>query len=218
MRHLRKRRVCSPRNQFERLGSHRLQIRARMSDFSFMRSGVAGDVVPDDGGTDFMRKVVSILAVLSEEAVSTAERFVKACGRTVVTSEDMLYALRYESRAFWDKDIADRFFERLREERQHTYDSEEEDGEEDEEEDDGDDEEDDEEDEDEEDEDEEEDEEDDDEEDGDYENKFALKALAEADFHNNVMSSTAGWQEWQPDDPVKRLLKQAIDNTAKKFA
>ena len=47
---------------------------------------------------------------------------------------------------------------------------------------------------------------------------FVSGALAEADFHNNVMSSTAGWQEWQPDDPVKRLLKQAIDNTAKKFA
>jgi|OM-RGC.v1.021130655 cytoskeletal protein RodZ len=166
-----------------------------MSDFSFMRSGQMGDVAETSDGTDFMRKVVSILAVLSEEALSTAQRFAKACGRTVVTPEDMLYALRYESRAFWEKDIAARFFARLEEEREHTYDTEED---EDEEESD-------------------EDGEESDEDEHDEGESYGVEAVCDQEFHQEVMRIASEWDAWQPDDPVKALLKQAIDNTAKKF-
>ena len=70
---------------------------------------------------DFLQKTVSIMSILSEEALHTSQRFTKACGRQVVTKYDMHYALMYEAHEFFKKDIESRFLNKLNDERQHTY-------------------------------------------------------------------------------------------------
>ena len=160
-----------------------------------MRTGfnmVQEHVSPD---VDFVRMVVSMLSILNEEAIKSGLKFAKCCGRHYVTPQDIILALKYETHAFWDKDIDERFVERLREERTHTYETDEEDtGEEDTgEEDTG--------------------------EDADDEMTEVSCDFVSGDksFYDKVMSINNGWSSWCPDDGVKQLLKQAIENTEKKM-
>lgn len=168
-----------------------------MSDFNFMRSGI--DMLEtnhDDMSKDFMRKVVSIMTVLCEESLKTAAQFAECCGRETITSSDTMMALKYESRVFWDKDIDQRFMEHMNEERMHTYDTDEEDGED---EDDG-----------------EEGDEDGEEDEGEYFHTTYVQG--DEVFHQAVVKICEEWHEWQPTDPVKKLLKDAIEKTDRRFA
>ena len=79
------------------------------------------DDTVNDAQVDFMRKTVCILKILTEEALKTAERFVKTCGRTIITGNDMYYALMYEAHEFFHKDFDARFYEEFEKEKQHTY-------------------------------------------------------------------------------------------------
>lgn len=144
----------------------------------------------DDVQKDFLRKTVAIMKVLTEEAIKTAERFVKACGRTVVTGNDMYYSLMYEAHEFFNKDIDERFMTELTNEREHTYETDEE----------------------------EEDEETSGEEDVDQEKieNFSIECIGEyeeKEFHSQVLKYADDWRNWFPDDPVKLLIKNAIDKT-----
>lgn len=61
----------------------------KMSEsFSFMRTGLEPAEQSAESLKPFLRKVVSILKVLGEEASATALRFAKACGRTTVDVAD----------------------------------------------------------------------------------------------------------------------------------
>ena len=168
----------------------------KMSDFSFLRSGfdqtsVSSEVALD---ADFMRMVVSLMTILCEEALTTAGRFATACGRSVVTKDDTVKALKYESHFFWDKDIDERFMARLQEERQHTYET-----------DSG-----------------------TDSEDAD-DNSVDAEDDADADeapytqqlqmpehrqLYESILRVEAEWDSWDPQDPVKLLLKRSIDKTS----
>lgn len=88
-----------------------------------MRTGFDASGGSTVGGVDhdFMRKSVSILRVLTEESLRTAACFADACGRTRVSARDMTRALKYESEAFWEKDIDARFAECLTEESVADY-------------------------------------------------------------------------------------------------
>ena len=88
-----------------------------------MKTGfdMVDDDTVNDAQVDFMRKTVCILKILTEEALKTAERFVKTCGRTIITGNDMYYALMYEAHEFFHKDFDARFYEELEKEKQHTY-------------------------------------------------------------------------------------------------
>jgi histone H3/H4 len=171
---------------------------------------------------DFLRKTVSIMSVLSEEALKTSERFAKACGREVVTADDMHHALMYETHEFFEKDIERRFLTRLQEERQHTYETDDE-GEEgeregdDEDEREGDDE-------------DEREGDDEDEREGDDEDERESEENEESEknkesftndccvpsersFHAKVLRYADEWNQWTPEDPVHILMKNAIDKT-----
>lgn len=141
----------------------------------------------NDYQLDFMRKSVAIMKVLTEESLKTAERFTKACGRTMVTATDMQYALMFEAHEFFDKDIDQRFYRALSEEREHDYDTEEED--------------------------EEEDDESELETEPDEEHSTQCKLENEKYFHAQVMKYVKDWEQWHPQDPVKRLIKSSIDKT-----
>lgn len=138
---------------------------------------------------DFLRKTVSIMKVLSEEAMKTAEKFTKTCGRSIITGNDMYYALMYEAHEFFDKDIDDRFFREFAEEKEHSYETE--------------------------------DEEDDTDsvddqsfnEDNEENYTIECKLPENRDFHATVLKYSNEWRNWFPEDPVKSMIKNAIDKT-----
>ena len=86
----------------------------------------------------------------------------------------------------WEKDIDDRFLEKLQEERQHTYETDEEDSGE----------------------------ESDDEEDLHEEEAYTTDYVTgDKKFYDIIIQINQKWDEWDPQDPVKRLLKHSIEKT-----
>lgn len=162
-------------------------------NFDFMKSGFnnveGNDNIPEHE-RDFYRKVVCLMSILCEEALKTATKFVETCGRRMITGNDTILALKYESHAFWDKDIDDRFLQKLEEERQHTYETD----------------------------DESEEDSDDEEEDEEEETYTTEYITGDRMFHDNIMYINQKWSEWNPQDPVKLLLKDAIEKTERRFA
>lgn len=156
-----------------------------------MRTGF--DMIEEDTFTDaqmeFLRKTVAIMKVLTKEALKTSERFCKACGRNYVTGNDMYYALMFESHAFFEKDFDEDFFRELEIERQHTYNTDDEESDDDESEmEEG--------------------------EDTGIENYSTLCVNeSEKEFHTLVIKYASEWKDWFPEDPVKQLMKSAIDKT-----
>lgn len=163
-----------------------------------MRTGFDQLIEPGahDTDVDFLRKVTALMSILCEEAISSAARYSACCGRCVITGEDILIALKYESHKFWDKDIDARFLQRLQEERAHTYLT-----------DDGS---------------EEEDNSDDVDENQEAPSDGAYDRIANVDheneFYREILRIDHEWNDWNPVDPVKLLLKKAIESTAAKYA
>ena len=196
-----------------------------MSDYSFMQSGILqrpSRPLPLDDQKQMLRKIVALMKILLAQAVKTAERFVGACGRKIIAAPDIKLALKYEAHEFIQRDFDAEFFETLREEETHTYDTDDEaeadDAAADEADDDDDN-------------DEADDEADDDDEaDGDEaddivsnigvvtneEEEYSTACISSDDalvrFHAKVMQYDATWEEWSPDDPYLCLLKKSIDN------
>ena len=162
----------------------------------FLKTGY-DPLISDDRADEreFYRKVVSLMSILCEEALKSGAKFAETCGRRKIVERDIVLALKYESHAFWEKDIDDRFIEKLAEERRHTYDTESDESEADEAEDEA-----------------EADEAEADEADEaeEYTTEFVSGDYA---FHSRVTSIDRSWIDWNPDDPVKRLLKAAIEKS-----
>ena len=125
------------------------------------------------------------MKILSQEAKKTAIRFTKSCGRVTVTGNDMYYALMFEAHEFFDKDIDQRFFYELEREREHTYDTEESDDESEEE-----------------------------ETESECEEMYTIEAKSDEEFHALVLKYATEWRTWMPNDPVKQMIKDAIDKTS----
>ena len=142
---------------------------------------------------DFLQKTVSIMSILTKEAMRTSERFCTACGRNTIAGKDMYYALMYEAHEFFNKNIEDDFLNQLEKERTHTYETDEESDMSDEE--------------------------DNGEEEGNGEEEeneeYTTQLVREEDreFHSKVLNYANEWETWFPDDPVHMLLKNAIDKT-----
>tara|TARA_B110001450_G_scaffold251229_1_gene271047 strand:- start:297 stop:854 length:558 start_codon:yes stop_codon:yes gene_type:complete len=169
--------------------------------FSFMRSGLGNDVIDTGPDVDSIRMIVSLMTILMEEATHSGAKFAKACGRTLITSRDVVAALKYEAHFFWEKKFDERVLERFQEERRHTYETDEDTDEEsnaseyrgsgDEAQSD--------------------DAENMREEDETYTENLCDPQLCE--FHTNVLRVCREWPLWTPTDPAKLLLKNAIDKT-----
>ena len=139
----------------------------------------------NDAQVDFLKKTICILKILTEESIKTAQRFVNTCGRTIVTGNDMYYALMYEAHEFFQKDFDARFYDEL-EDAQHL--SDESDGEEDNEEINSD----------------------------EVNNEvYTIECVIPQDsgFHKKVLKYATEWRDWFPEDPVHKIIKDAIDKT-----
>ena len=158
-----------------------------MSDYSFMRSGLVGEYRTEQGARlETMRKVMSLVRVMMEEAIKSAALFVATCGRKEITMLDSIMALQYEAHTFFKKNIDMRFISVLNEEREHTYLTDDTESESSEEETDSSEEE--------------------------YTTELApgLTPTANA-FHDRVLKYHAEWQDWHPTDLMQRLVKDSIN-------
>lgn len=180
----------------------RMERKSAMDQFPAMRTGFNPLTEPEPGvDKDFLRMVVALMSILCEEAVKSAARFSACCGRRLITGKDTLIALKYESHKFWDKQIDERFIQRLEEEKTHTYETDEE-SEDEEGEEEG----------------EEADANEDQEEEEEEEYHTDVKVEHDRCFYDEVMRISNEWDAWSPDDPVKRLLKNAIEATSERYA
>ena len=188
------------------------------NDFSFLKTGF-GNIDPSTQQVDFLRKVFSIMKILYEESFITAARLCEICGETTVTKQHIMFAMKFEAHEFFEKDFEEKYLRYYQEEQQHTYETEDEESQDESEEDNS------EEDESEEEEDESEEEEkefeegegksDDckdeiDEHEGEL--QFVKGTEEDQHFFDKVLSYNRDWNAWRPDDPVKALLKRAIDH------
>ena len=167
--------------------------------FSFMRSGLGNDVIDTGPDVDTIRMIVSLMTILMEEATHSGAKFAKACGRTLITGRDVVAALKYEAHFFWEKDFDERVLERFQEERQHTYETDEDTEEESIASGSGD-----------------EVQPDKSEEKFQEEEETYTESLCDPqlrEFHANVLRVCREWPLWAPTDPAKLLLKNAIDKT-----
>ncbi len=177
-----------------------------MADYSFMKTG-ADNVDGSSVAAGLIGQAELIMRVWAEDVAESAARFAAACGRSTVTARDMQLAAKHQAQAFLSTDESTNEVLRRVLEHRNTDDAGEEGGEEGGEED-GD-----------------EDEEDgsseeeeasgemtDDDEQGEYSTTFAVGDDAARLFHANVLQAEAGWGGWRPDDPVRQLIKAAVDS------
>lgn len=136
------------------------------------------------------------MRVWAEEVTDTAARFSEVCGRSKITTEDVRLAAKHSAVAFLrDEAAMARVQQRvldLNAEGQALNEDEDED-------------------------DEGEEGETDSEDDGiEQESEGSLRFLAggaEAQaFHAEVLAASAGWSTFQPDDPLRQLIKAAVDS------
>lgn len=170
-----------------------------MSDYSFMKSGVTSASSVGTIDVDMMHKLVALVKTLMQDAVNSAEQFVKACGRSMIQDKDISMALKYETHHFLlQGDSLDKKFQtNLEEEKNHTYDTEEEEtSDEDEEEE------------------EEEESEDVVEENEEYTMSLKSNDAKLIELHKKFMKYHNEWDDWAPDDPVSIFLKNAVDKTS----
>jgi hypothetical protein len=171
-----------------------------MSDYSFMKSGVTSASSAGTIDVDMMHKLVALVKTLMQDAVNSADQFVKACDRSMIQDKDILMALKYETHHFLlqGESLDKKFQTNLEEEKNHTYDTEEEESSDDEEEEES--------------------------EDGDRvikENEKYTMSLKSSDaklieLHKQFMKYHNEWDDWVPDDAVSIFLKNAVDKTSSK--
>lgn len=176
---------------------------------------------------DFMRRIADLMVLLKQDAMETAVRFAKCCGRDEAQDVDVIVALKYEAHEFLKQEgLLERYLALMQDEDEREGDRQDgEDGEQEEDEQEGESGEDTEE-------GEEEEEEETEEEGGArtsdppnppdgcssyYKNLFQLRDLDDKDFHERAMRYVLTWPSWTPQDPVYALLKQSVNSTVERF-
>lgn len=164
-----------------------------MSDYSFMRSGTLNQ---QDRGIDvnMMHNLVALVKTLMEDAVKSAEKFVTACGRKQIQDKDIAMALKYETHEFLlqGDSLESKFAVNLEEEKNHTYETDEE-SEESEGEEDG---------------------EEDEEEDEEYSVELKSDDVELVELHRKFLKYHEEWDDWEPTDPVSIFMKSSVNKTS----
>ena len=174
-----------------------------MSDYSFMKTGFVGATQSSETQISEI-DVLSLVSLFVENAMKTAAKHVKICDRDAVTALDIKYALIYETRTWLKRKDLIKDFNEVKEELQQEFE------EEDEEEYDK------------------EDEEEYDEEDEEVDNiiddelittdcldftRSEIQDNENKEFLTNLYEYFDNWDEWQPQNFIETILKNAIDKT-----
>lgn len=157
----------------------------------------------DTGGVmpiGMLLKVDAILTTLIEKCMEVAVIYVAACGRNTVTSTDIMYALKYQAREFFNSEslIDDIEETRLNMETDENEDDSENENEE--------------EDENEEDENEDDENEDDESEEDSEDDPFTRCEGSENRTVQLMNKYHDTWDTWYPEDPLERILKDSINS------
>lgn len=167
-------------------------------DYSFMKTGLGGenalsqDVEPlmDELGIQF----VSLTCALMERSIQTAAFYAEKGGRKHITENDMMYALKYEAAFFLDdQDIDERvreFYKILKNPSTDDDSSSESD----------------------------EDDEDESEEESDEEEEFQEVDDSLDGKIKEINRINREWDSIEPEDPIKKSLKVAINNMLRKMS
>lgn len=143
----------------------------------------------DEAKGRFIATTMGLMQVFSEEALKTAAHYVIGSGRTDVTDEDILKALKFQARMFFQRvDDLEGRVEEATQEILESLDSEEEDESDEES-------------------DEEYESDSDDMEIDDDEKKECTRIVYQVD------SIVKSWDKYNPDDPILQFIKRAIDKT-----
>lgn len=175
-----------------------------------MRTGIANQ---PGGGIDvnMMQNLVALVKTLMEDAVKSAEKFVTACGRNEIQDKDIAMALKYETHEFLlqGDSLEAKFAVNLEEEKEHTYETDEDsEGEE-------------------EDEAEEDDMEEDDMEEADMEEadmeeeeeeEYSIELKSDdtelIEIHRKFLKYHEEWNDWEPTDPISMFMKSSVNKTS----
>lgn len=156
-----------------------------MSDYSFMRSGLGSPIQQHDvNAAQMQATIIALLHCLVRRAMSSAARFARVCGRTSVCKHDVIRALQYQARTFFDlgEDLDAEFKASLENPAAslasinsivatpH-------------------------------------------EDDGPFTCELISTGLDDRVFYNDVQKYHSEWDDWAPTDPVVYILKQSIDKT-----
>ena len=161
-----------------------------------MRSGILNQ---QGGGIDvnMMHSLVALVKTLMEDAVKSAEKFVTACGRNQIQDKDITMALKYETHEFLlqGDSLESKFSVNLEEEKNHTYETDEEsEGEEDEE--------------------DEEDENEEEEKEEEYSIELKSDDVELIKIHRKFLKYHEEWDDWEPTDPVSIFMKSSVNKTS----
>ena len=165
-----------------------------MSDYSFMKTGFDAGVSENKSEEISQLDIISLVSLFVENAMKTAAKHVKICNRDAVTPLDIKYSLIYETRTWLKrKDLLENFYEMKKE---IEYEENETDGEDD---------------------------------NDDQENETIKDELIVTDcmefqrkeidddenkeFLTNLYNYYDNWNDWEPQNFIENILKNAIDKT-----
>ena len=157
-----------------------------MSDYSFMRTGLLAPPSnqQDADAAQMQASLIALLHCLIRRAMTSAARFARVCGRDSVCKHDIIRALQYQARTFFDlgEDLDAEFMASLQNPeaslaslsaivaQPH-------------------------------------------EDDGPFTCELASTGLDDRVFYNDVQKYHSEWDDWAPTDPLVFILKQSIDKT-----
>ena len=165
-----------------------------MSDYSFMKTGFGGGASENKGEEISQLDILSLVSLFVENAMKTAGKHVEICNRDAITPQDIKYSLIYETRTWLKrKDLIENFNQMKKELEDEQNES---DGE-------------------------------DDNEDYHDENRedelivsdcmeFERKEIVDdenKEFLTNLYDYYDNWSDWQPQNVIENILKNAIDKT-----
>ena len=146
---------------------------------------------------DMMHNLVALVKTLMEDAVKSAEKFVTACGRKQIQDKDIAMALKYETHEFLlqGDSLESKFAVNLEEEKNHTYETDEEsEGEEKSESEYG--------------------EDSDEEKSEEYSVELKSDDVELVEIHRKFLKYHEEWDDWEPTDPVSIFMKSSVNKTS----
>ena len=155
-----------------------------------MKSGfqMFDDSKDDEFMENFSTRLESILQVLMKKAIITAAEYSTKSGRESIVGQDMIYALQYQTHEFGLQPDIEQEILAMENDSESEYESESE----------------------------EEEYEDDDS--IEIDEPFQRATDISDEFVNKMNAYHDGWNEWEPSDPIQKILKDSVNHTIAEYS